>query len=107
MRRPPSTTGRPSSSAWSALEAGEATFGELHRELEARLDALVGAINGFTTRLSRHQAVLQRFVAEGQSWAHLDIAGPSFNADAPWGHVGKGGTGAGVTTLVRYLRDRA
>ncbi|WP_234354207.1 leucyl aminopeptidase [Janibacter massiliensis] len=40
-------------------------------------------------------------------WAHLDIAGPSFNADAPWGHVGKGGTGAGVTTLVRYLRDRA
>ena len=38
------------------------------------------------------------------SWAHLDIAGPSYaerehRADTPYG-----GTGAGVRLLVRYLQ---
>ncbi|MEI5582406.1 leucyl aminopeptidase, partial [Agromyces sp. CCNWLW208] len=33
-------------------------------------------------------------------WAHLDIAGPSFNTGSPWGHTGPGATGAAVRTLV-------
>jgi leucyl aminopeptidase len=33
-------------------------------------------------------------------WAHLDIAGPSFNAGSAWGHTGAGATGAAVRTLV-------
>ena len=34
-------------------------------------------------------------------WAHVDIAGPSFNEQAPRGVAPKGGTGFGVATLVR------
>ncbi|GAA2023136.1 leucyl aminopeptidase [Agromyces tropicus] len=33
-------------------------------------------------------------------WAHLDIAGPSFNSAAAWGFTGTGGTGAAVRTLI-------
>ncbi|GAA1953314.1 leucyl aminopeptidase [Agromyces allii] len=33
-------------------------------------------------------------------WAHLDIAGPSFNQSGGWGHTGAGGTAIGVRTLV-------
>lgn len=33
-------------------------------------------------------------------WAHLDIAGPAYLTDAPFGHVVKGGTGYAVATLV-------
>lgn len=50
---------------------------------------------------------LQHFVGrrEGDDaaripWAHLDIAGPSFNSAAPWGFTGAGATGAAVRTLV-------
>lgn len=45
-------------------------------------------------------AFLERFVPEGVAWAHLDIAGPAENPDAAYGEVPKGGTGAGVRTLV-------
>ncbi|WP_409485508.1 leucyl aminopeptidase [Arsenicicoccus dermatophilus] len=34
-------------------------------------------------------------------WAHVDIAGPSFNEQGPRGFTPKGGTGFGVATLVR------
>lgn len=50
---------------------------------------------------------LQEFVGrrEGDEgpripWAHLDIAGPSFNSGSAWGHTGPGATGAAVRTLV-------
>lgn len=32
-------------------------------------------------------------------WAHIDIAGPSFNEGKPWGYTPKQGTGFGVRTL--------
>ncbi len=35
-------------------------------------------------------------------WIHLDIAGPAF-ADKAWGHISKGGTGFGVSSIVEYL----
>lgn len=44
---------------------------------------------------------LREFVGEGISWAHLDIAGPAFNEQAPFGYTPKGGTGSAVRTLVR------
>ena len=40
-------------------------------------------------------------------WAHLDIAGPTFNKGGPSGHLPAGATGYGVATLVEYLRSRA
>jgi leucyl aminopeptidase len=48
-------------------------------------------------------AFLREFTA-GLPWAHLDIAGPSFNTGSAWGHVTPGGTGAAVATLVDYAR---
>jgi len=50
---------------------------------------------------------LQEFVPEGVAWAHLDIAGPAFNAGPAWGYTPVGGTGYGVRTLVDLLADVA
>jgi leucyl aminopeptidase len=45
---------------------------------------------------------LQEFVDEKTPWAHMDIAGPAFQEkETPMAR--KGGTGAGVRTLVRYI----
>jgi leucyl aminopeptidase len=45
---------------------------------------------------------LQEFVREGLPWAHLDIAGPAFG-EKEYSYLGKGGSGAGVRTLLRWL----
>lgn len=45
---------------------------------------------------------LREFVGK-TPWAHVDIAGPA-SADKELGHVGKGGTGFAVATMVEYLR---
>jgi len=50
---------------------------------------------------------LREFVAEGVQWAHIDIAGPSYNTTAPWGYTPKGGTGVPVRTLFAALEDIA
>jgi leucyl aminopeptidase len=51
-------------------------------------------------------AFLREFTA-GLPWAHLDIAGPSFNSGGAWGHVTPGGTGVAVATLVDFARTMA
>ena len=48
---------------------------------------------------------LKDFVAEGVRWAHLDIAGPSFNSADAYGYTPHGGTGAAVRTFVQLLED--
>jgi len=48
---------------------------------------------------------LREFVGEGIKWAHLDIAGASFNEKGPYGDTPKGGTGAAVRTLVKLAED--
>jgi leucyl aminopeptidase len=40
-------------------------------------------------------------------WAHLDIAGPAFNDNAPWGYTPKQGTGFGIRTLVGIAESQA
>lgn len=50
---------------------------------------------------------LQEFVAKDTTWAHLDIAGPSYNESAPYGYTPKGGTGVAVRTLVRLAERTA
>jgi leucyl aminopeptidase len=47
---------------------------------------------------------LKEFVGE-VPWAHLDIAGPSFDDSGDGALIPKGGTGFGVRTLVRYLES--
>jgi leucyl aminopeptidase len=50
---------------------------------------------------------LKEFVPEGVRWAHIDIAGPSFNEREAYGYTPKGGTGAGTRTLVQIAEDVA
>ncbi|GAB3169136.1 leucyl aminopeptidase [Myceligenerans halotolerans] len=49
---------------------------------------------------------LRTFVGD-TPWAHLDIAGPSFNEKGAHGYTAPGGTGVGVRTLLTFLEGRA
>ena len=49
---------------------------------------------------------LRAFVNE-VPWAHVDIAGPAYNEEGPYGYVPFGGTGFAVRTLVQLARDLA
>lgn len=49
---------------------------------------------------------LREFVAD-IPWAHIDIAGPSFNNGPAWGYTPKGATGASLPTLVAYIEKLA
>ena len=51
-------------------------------------------------------AFLREFVGD-VPWAHLDIAGPSFNSGGPTGEWTSGGTGVAVATLVELARGLA
>jgi leucyl aminopeptidase len=46
---------------------------------------------------------LSEFVSEGVDWAHIDIAGPSYNSAEPAGYLPKGGTGVPVRTLLELI----
>lgn len=50
-------------------------------------------------------AFLEPFT-EGLPWAHLDIAGPSYNTGGPWGQMPSGGTGFSISTLVELVAAR-
>jgi leucyl aminopeptidase len=50
---------------------------------------------------------LSHFVPEDLPWAHLDIAGPAYNAGEPAGYLPKGGTGVPVRTLIELADDVA
>ncbi|TAM91790.1 MAG: leucyl aminopeptidase [Jatrophihabitans sp.] len=50
---------------------------------------------------------LADFVPAALPWVHLDIAGPAFNTKAPWGYTPKGGTGAGVRTVIAAVEHLA
>jgi leucyl aminopeptidase len=55
---------------------------------------------------------LAEFVGDGKNgqpipWAHLDIAGPAFNDEGPWGYTPKQGTGFGIRTLVGIAESQA
>ncbi len=50
---------------------------------------------------------LREFVPNGVRWAHLDIAGPSFNEADAYGYTPRGGTGAGTRALIQIAEDVA
>lgn len=50
-------------------------------------------------------AFLRDFVGE-TPWAHLDIAGPSFNESSPRGYTPKDATGTMVRTLIEFVANR-
>ena len=81
----------------------------LPRELRPGLDSVVADLAHKADRwggMLTAGLFLQEFVGEGISWAHVDIAGPSFNEKGADGAIPKGGTGYGVATLVRLIESR-
>ncbi|PJE94587.1 leucyl aminopeptidase [Streptomyces carminius] len=88
-----------------AGEAGEQAWPmPLPAELRKSMDSPVADIANMGERAGGGLVAglfLKEFVAEGTTWAHLDIAGPAFNESGPFGYTPKGGTGSAVRTLVR------
>ncbi len=89
----------------AAETAGE-TFWHLPipEEIAAGLSSSVADLRSASTKryggALTAAAFLREFVDSDRPWAHLDIAGPSFNEGEAYDYVSGGGTGFGVRTLV-------
>ncbi len=93
----------------SVVEVAEA-YGEqswgmpLPEELRKGLDSSVADIANISPERTGGMLVaglfLREFVPDGVRWAHIDMAGPSFNRGEPFGYTPKGGTGAAARTLI-------
>ena len=83
----------------------------LPRELRSGIDSPVADLRNVSGQRYGGMLVaglfLAEFVPDGLPWAHIDIAGPSFNDSSPWGYTPKGGTGYGVRTLLATLERLA
>jgi leucyl aminopeptidase len=96
----------------AADRAGEAMWPmPLPAELRKGLDSAVADLANVAADRSGGMLVaglfLREFVPEGVRWAHVDIAGPSFNDGQPHGYTPKGGTGAATRALVQIAVDAA
>jgi leucyl aminopeptidase len=80
---------------------------ELRSDLDSRLADLTNHTNHRWGGMLAAGLFLREFVPDGLPWAHIDIAGPAFNAGGPWGYTPKGGTGVPVRTLAGVLADIA
>ncbi len=96
----------------AAGRAGEAMWPmPLPEELRKGLDSSVADIANIAPDRNAGMLVagtfLREFIPNGTRWAHLDIAGPSFNEGEPFGYTPKGATGAATRTLVQIAEDVA
>jgi leucyl aminopeptidase len=96
----------------AARRAGEAAWPmPLPDELRTGLDSTVADIANVSGDRAGGMLVaglfLREFVPDGVHWAHLDIAGPSFNENSAYGYTPRGGTGAAARTLVQIAEDVA
>jgi leucyl aminopeptidase len=93
----------------SSKRAGDALWPlPLPPELREKLDSSVADIANVGDRMGgalQAGVFLSEFVGNGIKWAHLDVAGPAFNDSKPYGYMPKGGTGAGVRTLIQIVED--
>jgi leucyl aminopeptidase len=98
----------------AAEQAGEAVWPmPMPAELRKGLDSSVADLANMPGGRNRDGAMLvgahflRAFVPKGMPWAHLDVAGPSWNGGEPYGYVPKGGTGAIVRTLFQLAENTA
>ncbi|MBI9114272.1 leucyl aminopeptidase [Sanguibacter suaedae] len=98
----------------AVLEAAERTGEQfwpmpLPEELRASMDSPVADIANIGERFGGMLVAglfLKEFAGDFP-WAHLDIAGPSFNEGTAHGYTPVGGTGVAVRTLVGFLESHA
>lgn len=91
---------------------GEANWAmPLPDELRAMIDSPVADLVNIAAEPVAGMLVagkfLGEFVPDGLPWVHLDIAGPSFNTAGPRDYTPKGGTGAGVRTIIAAVEGQA
>jgi leucyl aminopeptidase len=96
----------------AARRGGEAMWPmPLPDELRKSLDSTVADIANVAADRNAGMLIagvfLREFVPAGVRWAHLDIAGPSFNEGEAYGYMPKGGTGSGTRTLIQIVEDVA
>jgi leucyl aminopeptidase len=96
----------------ASTRAGEAAWAmPLPEELRKGLDSAVADLTNVSPDRNGGMLVaglfLREFVPDGVAWAHLDIAGPSFNESAAFGYTPRGGTGAATRALVQIAEDVA
>ncbi len=95
--------------------AGSRSAGEAHWPMPIPEDMRERITSSKVADLAQHDwvrwggglfaaAFLREFTG-GLPWAHLDIAGPSYNSGGPRGHITSGGTGFAVATLVDVARE--
>ncbi len=98
--------------AAASSQAGEAAWamplpGELRKGLDSAVADLANVSGDRNGGMLVAGLFLREFVPEGVPWAHLDIAGPSFNESDAYGYTPRGGTGAAARALVRIAEDLA
>jgi leucyl aminopeptidase len=96
----------------AADAAGEAAWAmPLPDEIRAGLDSPVADLVNVPSERFGGMLIAGRFlgefVPEGLPWVHLDIAGPAFNNGGPRDYTPKGGTGAGVRTIIAAVERLA
>jgi leucyl aminopeptidase len=95
----------------AAARAGEEFWPmPLPHDLRKSLDSTVADIANIGVREGGALSAglfLRDFVAPGLPWAHLDIAGPAFHEQSPFGYTHKGGVGFGVRTMLTFIEDVA
>jgi leucyl aminopeptidase len=96
----------------SADQAGEAFWPmplpeELRRGLDSKVADLANVAADRDGGMLTAGLFLREFVPDGVKWAHLDIAGPSFNSGEAYGYTPKGGTGSAARTLIQIAHDVA
>jgi leucyl aminopeptidase len=85
----------------------------LPEEVRSGMDSAIADITQINAGFDRAGHMLQggtflsEFVTDGVEWAHIDIAGPSYNSGTPHGYIAKGGTGIPVRTLIELVEDVA
>ena len=96
----------------ASQRAGEAMWPmplpeELRKGLDSKVADLANVSGEREGGMLTAGLFLKEFVPDGVRWAHLDIAGPSYNDGEPYGYTPTGGTGIAVRTLVQVAQDVA
>ena len=97
--------------AAASSQAGEAAWamplpGELRKGLDSAVADLANVSGDRNGGMLVAGLFLREFVPGGVPWAHVDIAGPSFNESEPFGYTPRGGTGAATRALVQIAAGR-
>ncbi len=92
--------------------SGEAAWamplpGELRKGLDSSVADLANVSGDRSGGMLVAGLFLREFVPDGVPWAHIDIAGPSFNESDAFGYTPRGGTGAATRALVQIAEDVA